>query len=259
MFKSDTASVSRISVLKALHAWASAGADEDDIPLDKCCEFVMDLQKVVRSEALESLKLDWFPGLKAACEKSEGWLSQSGKAWAAETWVKSGPEEVLEHLSTFKYLPPVMHQVLDLAKGAGTICNIPEVKLDSEDSDKTIAQLLKFVKKWLSLLSIDMDFAETFIGAEAIAKAKQFQKDVEAEVMKTLSTALAEQNKILPTVKKYRLELDGNSEFLLSCMVSFQVFCVLLIDLCFLGSAQFRPYPASFGHCVSQQANLGSS
>lgn len=107
-------------------------------------------------------------------------------------------------LGNAKYLPASLRRLLHLAKNAQLLQSLPDFHIQGFEEEKDLFLLLKYVKKWLTLKSIDMDAAANFFSESTLEKVKAFQRKVEDLIQKVLETVLASKQTVVPVVEKYR-------------------------------------------------------
>lgn len=168
--------------------------------LEKACALYAELQKQLSSSAHLSSKAEWHGSAKKLLARLEQVIAYVGKGWAIRTWKQSGPEEIAPALANCKHLAPELQPVLSLAKNAPHLKNLVPVEVDKKD----LNAVLKYVKKGLTVASMDTSVMGDFLPEEEVNKVVAYKDSV----MKALEEATTEikrgQTSIEHIIEKYR-------------------------------------------------------
>ncbi|CAK9053948.1 unnamed protein product, partial [Durusdinium trenchii] len=142
--------------------------------LEKACALYAELQKQLSSSAHLSSKAEWHGSAKKLLARLEQVIAYVGKGWAIRTWKQSGPEEIAPALANCKHLAPELQPVLSLAKNAPHLKNLVPVEVDKKD----LNAVLKYVKKGLTVASMDTSVMGDFLPEEEVNKVVAYKDSV---------------------------------------------------------------------------------
>lgn len=196
----------KTAFLTTLLKWSEPWEDEADVPLDKYCQLCGDLNKVLASSAASDVAdNECHQAAKKACFRLEQKVGVFGKSWAVTTWKAQGPEEITTMLDNLDFIPQALCPVLHLAKNASALDNLtPLTKTDLVDPEKDIPPLIKPVKKWISLLSLDSQLVSEYFPDQVAQDVESFKASVVSTVHTVLSQAQKELKEKTEIVDKYR-------------------------------------------------------
>ena len=169
----------RTPLLVSICTWATMCEDDEDITLERGCEFLVELTKNIGSKAVESVKPSWLPTAKEAAKRFEKNLVTFARSWAKDSWKAGGPDEVAATLESCKFIPPALQPLLTLAKDA-----LQPVELKLEDLQTELPALIKPAKQWITTLGLDNDMVRDFFAEEKVAQLKAFSESVVAALGK---------------------------------------------------------------------------
>lgn len=183
----------------------SSSPDEEDVPLEKVCSLSKDMNTQLSSKAVDALGPDWLDAAKAAAQRFQSAMITYGTSWVASAWESGGPDEVCDVLNACTHLPPELQAMLNLAKNSSILDDLKPVDAPSlTNLEKELPQLMRPVKKWMTILSLDMTLIEKFFSAEVVTHVKEFQASVIAAIEKVIDSAETSLGHMTPVVEKYR-------------------------------------------------------
>jgi len=195
----------RTPVLLSIYKWLAIPEEEqEDITVENCCAFAVEMTKHLSSKAMVSLNPGWLEEAKEAAERFEARLVEFAKSWAEGTWDAQGPEEVVVMFESCKYLPQPLHPIMVLAKNAHIVENLQPVELKLEDFESEMPQLVKPVKRFMALSGLDKEIMSKFLGDKVVQEVKLFEASVLAAVEKVFSWCAGVWKTVGKIVDKYR-------------------------------------------------------
>lgn len=209
------------ALLESVLQWSTSLEEgESEIPLEKCCARLLEMQKHLGSEAVQSMKPDWLDAAKSALSRFEKIIEKDGSAWAKRTWKASGPAEVSNVLECCKHLPQSLTSLLRLAKCAPILDKLEAPPAKITDYDKDLPCLMKTVKKWLTINSLDSTQFDDHFAQETVECVNVFCKSVEESLQSFFTKLRGDHGEVSKLVQKYRLDT-----FLVCFVCLFVCFC----------------------------------
>lgn len=205
----DVAIKAQTPLILALLNWGSI-PDDEEIPLEKCSAFLVEMTKHVSSKAVASLDRGWVKEARDMIDRFEGRMVAFGKKWAQDTWTTVGSEEVIVTFDSCKYIPKPLQPIIQIAKNANLILeNIQPINLAFENYDAELPLLVKPVKKWMAILGLDKTLIASFFGQPKLEQIQEFNASIVASVEKVLNFATGLWKRTGQIVDKYRWAMEG--------------------------------------------------
>ena len=200
----DQAEVAKTLLMQTIFDWVSMCDDDEDITVERGCDFLVQLTKHTSSAVVLSTNPSWLQEAKAAVQVFEGNLVHFTRDWAVQVWKSSGPDEVAGTLGNCKFVPQELQSTVRLSRSVSMLDDLDPIEFKFEDLDKELPQLIKPVKKWMALLGMDLSLVEKLMSQSKVEEIDKFQTSVVKAIKSvvTLSTTAVEE--IKPIVDKYR-------------------------------------------------------
>lgn len=190
--------------MQTILAWHVTCTEDEDANLQRGCDFFVELNKNVTSAAVVSANPSWLQSAKGALQTLETKLVEVGKTWASQTWRFEGPEEIVGLLGQCKYIPAPLKPILNLAQNKSVIEGLVPINFKMENLEKELPQMVKPVKRFMTLSSLDSETMAEFLSPEIVQQVDAFKKSVSENILRLLQHASEAQNKVLPYINKYR-------------------------------------------------------
>lgn len=183
--------------------------EQEDPPFDAACSLFANMSTQLTSKAVIALNPDWLASAQSACKRLQDATVKCGKSWASSAWQSGGPDEVCERC---KFVPGELQPILNLAKNHHILEDLKPIDDPPlSDLDKELPHLMRPVKKWMSVLSLQMGMIEEFYAAEIVQNVKDFHASVVNAIEKVIGMSLDHFIKVKPLLERLRLDSTLNS------------------------------------------------
>ena len=193
--------------------------------MERCSAFLAEISKCISSKSVVALKPDWLPSATEVGLRFEKAFVEVATGWAKASWHgPGGADEVVSLFDNCNFIPAPLRSVMQLAKNAAMLEGLKPVEAKFEDLEKDLQALIKPVKKWMVVLSINTNMLEDFLSSEKINEVKAFSDSVIKALGDLLVTTGKKHKNIVKIVGKFRPAAGHVNEML----NVFSMFCELL-------------------------------
>ncbi|CAK8996124.1 unnamed protein product, partial [Durusdinium trenchii] len=189
-------------LLQSFVEYHSLCPEQEDPPFDAACSLFANMSTQLTSKAVIALNPDWLASAQSACKRLQDATVKCGKSWASSAWQSGGPDEVCERC---KFVPGELQPILNLAKNHHILEDLKPIDDPPlSDLDKELPHLMRPVKKWMSVLSLQTGMIEEFYAAEIVQNVKDFHASVVNAIEKVIGMSLDHFIKVKPLLERLR-------------------------------------------------------